>query len=84
MDGQDGLLAAAQSSTLQPNSASCAFAEAPALIARMVLKVRERMNLRMLTSTATACLKHIRGVPSVIIMTGIINGQCAVELPHSC
>jgi hypothetical protein len=42
------------------------------------------MNLRMLTSTATACLKHIRGAPPVIITTGIINGQCAVEQPQSC
>jgi hypothetical protein len=84
MDGQDGSLAAAQSNTLQPNSASCAFAEVPVLTARMALKVRERMNLRMLTSTATVCLEHDRGVISVIIMTGIINGQCAVKQPQNC
>jgi hypothetical protein len=50
----------------------------------MALKDKERMNLRMLTSTTTACADLIAGVVSVIIMTCIINGQYAVEQPQSC
>jgi hypothetical protein len=49
----------------------------------MALKLTTKRDLRMLSSTATAGLEHIRGVPSVIIMTGIINGQCAVEQPQN-
>jgi hypothetical protein len=50
----------------------------------MALKLTTKMDLRMVTSTATACLEHTRGALSVTIMTEIINGQCAVKQPQNC
>jgi len=83
IDGHDGLLAAAQSSTLHPNSASWAFAGPLAPTARMALTVRAPTDLYMLASISTASLTPgTSRSRKFIIMTEIINGQCAVEQPQ--